>query len=75
MSMTAVTVSSKYQIVIPREARRRLGITSGTRLQAIEEATGLRLVKEPSLQEIPGLLKGLPVKESLLRDEADRSIP
>ena len=75
MSMTAVTVSSKYQIVIPREARRKLGITSGTRLQAIEEATGLRLVKEPSLQEIPGLLKGLPVKESLLRDEADRSIP
>jgi AbrB family looped-hinge helix DNA binding protein len=75
MSMTAVTVSSKYQIVIPREARRKLGITSGTRLQAIEEATGLRLVKEPSLQEIPGLLKGLPLKESLLRDEADRSIP
>jgi hypothetical protein len=75
MLMTAVTVSSKYQIVIPREARRKLGITSGTRLQAIEEATGLRLVKEPSLQEIPGLLKGLPVKEGLLRDEADRSIP
>ena len=73
--MTAVTVSSKYQIVIPREARRKLGITSGTRLQAIEEANGLRLVKEPSLQEIPGLLKGLPIKESLLRDEADRSIP
>jgi AbrB family looped-hinge helix DNA binding protein len=75
MLMTAVTVSSKYQIVIPREARRKLGITSGTRLQAIEEATGLRLVKEPTLQEIPGLLKGMPVKDDLIRDEKDRSLP
>ena len=73
--MVAVTVSSKYQIVIPREARRKLGITSGTRLQAIEEASGLRLVKEPTLQEIPGLLKGMPVKEGLIRDEQDRSLP
>ena len=72
--MTAVTVSSKYQIVIPREARRRLGITSGTRLQAIEEPTGLRLVKEPTLEEIPGLLKGLPVKDDAIRREKDRSI-
>ena len=72
--MSTVTVSSKYQIVVPREARRRLGITSGTRLQAIEEPTGLRLVKEPTLEEIPGLLKGLPVKDDAIRREQDRSI-
>jgi AbrB family looped-hinge helix DNA binding protein len=73
--MTAVTVSSKYQIVIPREARRKLGITAGTRLQAIEEPTGLRLVKEPTLQEIPGLLNGLPVHDGAIRGEEDRPIP
>lgn len=73
--MPTVTVSSKYQIVIPREARRKLGITSGTRLQAIEEPTGLRLVKEPTLQEIPGLLKGLPVRDDAIRGEEDRPIP
>jgi len=73
--MIAVTVSSKYQIVIPREARRKLGITSGTRLQAIEEPTGLRLVKEPTLQEIPGLLKGLSVNDDAIRGEEDRPIP
>jgi len=72
--MTAVTVSSKYQIVIPREARRKLGITSGTRLQAIEESTGLRLVKELTLEEIPGLLKGLAVQDDAIRGEQDRSI-
>ena len=73
--MTAVTVSSKYQIVIPRESRRELGITSGTRLQAIEEPTGLRLVKELTLEEIPGLLKGLPVHDDAIRGEEDRPIP
>ena len=73
--MTAVTVSSKYQIVIPRESRRKLGITSGTRLQAIEDATGLRLVKELTLEEIPGLLKGIAVQDDAIRSEQDRSIP
>ena len=73
--MTAVTVSSKYQIVIPSESRRKLGITSGTRLQAIEDATGLRLVKELTLEEIPGLLKGLAVQDDAIRSEQDRSIP
>ena len=72
--MTAVTVSSKYQIVIPREARRRLGITSGARLQVIEEPTGLRLVKELTLEEIPGLLKGLAIQDDAIRREQDRSI-
>jgi len=73
--MTAVTVSSKYQIVIPQEARRKLGISSGTRLQAIAEETGLRLVKEPSIDELTGLLKGMPVLDSEIRSEQDRSLP
>jgi AbrB family looped-hinge helix DNA binding protein len=73
--MTAVTVSSKYQIVIPREARRKLGITSGTRLHAIPEKTGLRLVKEPSINELRGLLKGMPVEDSEIRSKQDRSLP
>jgi AbrB family looped-hinge helix DNA binding protein len=30
--MVAITVSSKYQIVIPRETREQLNITPGTRL-------------------------------------------
>jgi AbrB family looped-hinge helix DNA binding protein len=73
--MTAVTVSSKYQIVIPKEARRRLGISSGTKLQAIAEESGLRLVKEPSIDEIPGLLKGMVVRDFDIRSEQDREVP
>lgn len=73
--MTAVTVSSKYQIVIPQEARRKLGICSGTKLHAIPEETGLRLVKEPSIDEMCGLLKGMPVHDSEIRSKQDRSLP
>ena len=73
--MTAVTVSSKYQIVIPREARQKLGISSGTRLQAIPEGSGLRLVKEPSIDELRGLLQGMPVDDAEIRNERDRTLP
>ena len=73
--MTAVTVSSKYQTVIPKEARRKLGIHSGTRPQAISERSGLRLVKEPSIEEIRGLLTGMEVRDSDIRSEEDRLLP
>ena len=73
--MTAVTVSSKYQIVIPKEARQKLGITAGMRLQAISEESGLRLVKEPSIKQICGLLKGMPVDDAAIRSELDRRLP
>ncbi len=73
--MTAVTVSSKYQIVVPQEARRKLGISAGTRLQAILEESGLRLVKEPSIDEISGLVGGMPVHDLNIRIEEDLDLP
>jgi AbrB family looped-hinge helix DNA binding protein len=75
LTMTAVTVSSKYQIVIPKETRKKLGITSGTRLQVIHDEFGLRLVKDPSIDEIRGLLKGMKVEDAEIRDEKDRIFP
>ena len=72
--MTAITVSSKYQIVIPKEFRNLLGIRSGSRLQAISDSQGLRLVKEPEIDEIKGLIKGLPVDDAAIREERDREV-
>lgn len=42
--MSSVVLSSKGQVVLPVEIRRRLGITAGTRLEVQEEADGVRLV-------------------------------
>jgi AbrB family looped-hinge helix DNA binding protein len=73
--MTAVTVSSKYQIAIPKEIRNLLGIKSGNRLQFVPDDKGFRLVKEPEIDEIKGLLRGIPVVHSAIRDESDRELP
>jgi len=42
--MTSMTISSKGQMVLPADIRKRLGLMAGTRLEIIEEADGLRLV-------------------------------
>ena len=41
--MTTVVVSSKGQVVLPAALRRRLGLGTGTELEVLEEADGLRL--------------------------------
>ncbi len=42
--MTTMTVSSKGQIVLPANIRRRLGLMAGTQMEIIEEPNGVRLV-------------------------------
>jgi AbrB family looped-hinge helix DNA binding protein len=55
----AVTVSSKYQIVIPREIRESLGIKPGTQLHALEYRGRLELVPLKTARQARGFLKGL----------------
>ncbi len=60
--MTTVVVSSKGQIVLPAELRRRLGLGAGTRLELSEESDGLRLrvtrtVHEAVVSDLAGLVK------------------
>jgi AbrB family looped-hinge helix DNA binding protein len=42
--MTTITVSSKMQIVLPADIRRRLGLMAGSQMEIIEEPDGVRLV-------------------------------
>jgi AbrB family looped-hinge helix DNA binding protein len=55
----AVTVSSKYQIVIPREIRESLGIKPGMQLHALEYRGRLELVPIETARQARGFLKGL----------------
>ncbi len=41
--MAELTVSSKGQIVLPADMRRRLGMGAGARLELIEEPDGVKL--------------------------------
>jgi AbrB family looped-hinge helix DNA binding protein len=60
--MTAVTVSSKGQIVIPAALRRRLHMGAGSTVEVIEDGDGLRLrvvrpVETTELKGLAGLVK------------------
>lgn len=65
-----VRVSSKYQIAIPREIRRRAGIRPGAAFEMIAGPGGLRLVPVRPLAELRGIVRrddAVPI-----RDEEDR---
>jgi AbrB family looped-hinge helix DNA binding protein len=57
--MTTLTVSSKYQIVIPARIRQSLGIRPGEKLHAIEYRGRIELVPFRSMKAARGSLKGI----------------
>jgi AbrB family looped-hinge helix DNA binding protein len=57
--MTTLTVSSKYQIVIPARIRESLGIRPGEKLHAIEYRGRLELVPVKSIKATRGSLQGI----------------
>ncbi|MGB9885805.1 MAG: AbrB/MazE/SpoVT family DNA-binding domain-containing protein [Moorellales bacterium] len=68
--MAEVVVTSKYQIVIPAEVRRLLGIKKGQRLQVMVEGGTIRLVPAIPLPEMRGYLRGMDTRVE--REEAER---
>jgi AbrB family looped-hinge helix DNA binding protein len=57
--MTTITVSAKFQIVIPRVIREALGIRPGEKLHAIEYRGRIELVPVRPVKASRGSLKGL----------------
>ena len=67
--METVTVSPKYQVVIPRAVREALGVKPGQRLQVLCHSDRIELLPVKPLAELRGLLKGL---DTHVEREADR---
>ena len=57
--METVTVSPKFQVVIPRDARRALGIRSGQKVQVIVYEGRLELVPVKPVKKMRGFAKGI----------------
>lgn len=57
--MDAVTVSPKYQVVIPRKVRESLGIRPGARFQVFQFGDRIELVPVRKLSEMRGFAKGI----------------
>jgi AbrB family looped-hinge helix DNA binding protein len=57
--MEAVTISSKYQVVIPREIRKQFNLKPGQKILFIPYNGTLRVVIVPSIQKARGMFKGM----------------
>lgn len=57
--MKTVTVSPKYQVVIPRDVREALSIKPGEKMQVINYANRIELVPVKKVKAMRGFLKGL----------------
>lgn len=68
--MDTVTVSPKYQVVIPLAVRKRAHIRAGERLQVICFDDRVELIPLRSMHSMRGFLKGLDA--GFVRDEEDR---
>ena len=68
--METVTVSKKYQVVIPEKLRKDANIKPGDKMLAIAKHGVLQYVRVRSLKQTKGMLLGLDSKD--LRDESDR---
>jgi AbrB family looped-hinge helix DNA binding protein len=54
-----VTVSPKYQIVIPKPMRESLGLRPGQKVQALAYEDRIELVPLRPMEELRGFLRGL----------------
>lgn len=65
--MTSVTVSPKYQIVIPKEIRESMGIVSGQKVQITSYQGRIEVIPLKPIKEMRGFLKG--IDTTVLREE------
>jgi AbrB family looped-hinge helix DNA binding protein len=57
--MQSVTVSPKYQVVIPKDVRESLKLQPGQKMQVLEYAGRIELIPERDIKELRGFLKGI----------------
>ena len=69
--MESVTVSSKYQVIIPERVRREAGIRPGDKMAVIVKHNIIHYVPIKPLDATKGMVPGLDTIG--LRDEHDRS--
>ena len=57
--MEAVTISPKYQVVIPRKVREALNLKPGIKVQVLAYGDRIELIPLRKLSEMRGFLKGI----------------
>lgn len=70
--MNVVTISSKYQVVIPRLIREQFNLKPGQKIMFIPYKNTLRVVIVPSIEEAEGLYENIDTDPQ--REKEDREL-
>ncbi len=65
--MKTITISPKYQIVIPKEIRKELKLKPGQKLQVIQAEDRVEYIILKDIKEARGFLKGM--NTNILREK------
>jgi len=65
--MNTVTVSPKFQVVIPKAVREQVGISSGQKVQMLTYKNHIELIPLKPMREMKGFLRG--IDTDVIRDE------
>jgi AbrB family looped-hinge helix DNA binding protein len=68
--MKTATLSTKYQLVLPREIRERLRLAPGTRLTVLDKGGVIYLIPQRPLRALRGVARGASPRG--LRDKKER---
>lgn len=68
--MGEVTISSKYQVVIPKDVRSRLNLKAGQKLQIMVKGETIAMVPLYPAYKMRGMLKGMDTSGA--REEEER---
>jgi AbrB family looped-hinge helix DNA binding protein len=68
-AMETVTISPKYQVVIPKSIREALGLRPGQKVQVIQYGSRVELVPVVPVKQLRGFLRGI---DTDVPREADR---
>jgi len=64
-----VTISSKFQVVIPREIRKTFKIHPGEKMEIIPHENRLEFIKVKSIKDMRGFLQGI---DTTIERDGDR---
>jgi len=70
--MRTVTVSPKFQVIIPKAVREQLHIQPGQKMLAMPYGQHIQLVPVREARQLRGLLEGCEVDMAGIRDKSDR---
>lgn len=71
--MTSATLSSKFQVSIPKEVRDALGLKAGQKIVFINTGTSVKLLAQPSMADLAGIARGASTAD--IRDRTERELP